>query len=197
MTVIKTCSFFLVCLVYTTVWAEENTENFIKPLTHELIPLSKTVFAIVDLKTEKEKIVDLTGENFILVSVREKGSDGRFYAIDRDGTVWWSGAITSGTPEFRSPSGIFPVIQKKRHHMSTAFPDPSGVNNMNYMIKFTHRGHALHEGSVDWMSHGCIHIDPKDIPVIYRWSTFKTKIVVTRHSYMPFAREDLIKIYSK
>ncbi|TET89777.1 MAG: L,D-transpeptidase [Sulfurovum sp.] len=161
----------------------------------ETIPVSKTVFQLI--KGDQVKTVDLTGQDFILVSVREEGSDGRFYAVDRDGTVWWSGPVTSGAPEFVSPSGIFPIIQKKRYHMSTVYPDDSGVNNMDYMMKFTSRGHALHEGSVDWMSHGCIHIDPKDVPVIYRWSTFKTKVVITRHTYMPFAKEDLWKIYLK
>jgi len=167
------------------------------PLTHELIPVSKTVFKLVDLHTEKEKTIDLTGKNFILVSVREEGSDGRFYAVDKDGTVWWSGAVTSGAAEFRSPSGVFPVLEKRRYHMSTKYPEPSGINNMDYMIKFTHSGHALHKGSVDWMSHGCIHIDLKDIAVLYRWSNYKTKVVVTRHSYMPFAQEDLQRIYLK
>lgn len=159
----------------------------------ETIPLSKTVFKLI--KNDHERTVDLSGKNFILVSVREPGSDGRFYAVDKDGTVWWSGPVTSGVPEFRSPSGIFPIIQKKRYHMSTLYPDESGVNNMNYMMKFTNSGHALHEGSVNWMSHGCIHIDPKDVPVIYKWSDFKTKVVITRHSYMPFAKEDLRRIY--
>lgn len=161
----------------------------------ETIPIEKTVFKLV--KNHNEKIVDLTGKNFILVSVREPGSDGRFYAVDKDGTVWWSGPVTSGAPEFRSPSGIFTIIQKKRYHMSTLYPEDSGINNMNYMMKFTHGGHALHEGSVDWMSHGCIHIDPKDVPVIYNWSTFNTKVVITRHTYMPFAKEDLKRIYGK
>jgi len=169
----------------------------LKELTRELIPITKTVFKIVNLKNKSEKIVDLTGENFILVSVREKGSDGRFYAVDSDGTVWWSGIITSGTPEFRSPSGIFPIIEKKRYYMSKDFPEESGINNMDYMMKFTHMGHALHKGSVKWMSHGCIHIDPKDVPVIYHWSNYNTRVVVTRHSYMPFAKEDLKKIYAK
>ena len=160
----------------------------------ETIPVSKTTFQQIR-KNGSEKIIDLTGQNFILVSVREEGSDGRFYAVDVDGTVWWSGPVTSGAPEFKSPSGIFPIIQKKRLHMSNDFPDPYGVNNMNYMMKFTQQGHALHEGSVDWLSHGCIHIDPKDVPAIYHWSTFKTKVIITRHTYMPFAKEDLRKIY--
>ena len=159
----------------------------------ETIPISKTMFKLVN--GNNERIVDLTSKNFIVVSVREEGSDGRFYAVDVDGTVWWSGAITSGTLEFKTPSGIFTIFQKKRYHMSTAFPDPSGINNMNYMMKFTKHGHALHEGSINWLSHGCIHIDPKDVPVIYHWSNYRTKVVITRHSYMPFAREDLRKIY--
>lgn len=161
----------------------------------ETMPISKTVFTL--FKKNGEKMVDLTGKNFIVVSVREQGSDGRFYAVDRDGTVWWSGPVTSGAPEFRSPSGIFTIFQKKRYHMSTLWPDESGVNNMDYMMKFTRGGHALHKGSVDWMSHGCIHIDPKDVPVIYKWSNYKTKVIITRHTYMPFAREDLKKIYGK
>jgi len=176
---------------------DNKKKGVVKPLTHELIPISKTIFKVVNVKTQNERIVDLTGENFIVISVREKGSDGRFYAVDSDGTVWWSGIITSGVPEFRSPSGVFPLLQKKRYHMSNQFPEESGINNMDYMLKFTHKGHALHKGSVKWMSHGCIHIDPKDIPVIYHWVNAYTKFVVTRHSYMPFAKEDLLKIYAK
>ncbi|RRS31918.1 MAG: hypothetical protein P794_02770 [Epsilonproteobacteria bacterium (ex Lamellibrachia satsuma)] len=191
--------YILVILICYTgmIWAEEEITKPVVELTHELVPVSKTVFKIVDLKTEKERIVDLTGKNFILVSVRERGSDGRFYAVDSDGTVWWSGPVTSGAPEFRSPSGVFPIIQKKRYHMSKAYPEPSGINNMDYMLKFTRYGHALHKGSVDWMSHGCIHIGPKDIYVIYKWANYKTKVVITRYNYMQFAKEDLRKIYLK
>jgi len=180
-----------IILTFTFSSADEYEEYPFKGV--ETIPIAKTIFK--QYTTDSEKIIDLTGKNLIVVSVRELGSDGRFYAVDSDGTVWWSGAITSGTPEFRSPSGIFHIIQKKRYHMSRDFPDESGVNNMDFMLKFTKQGHALHKGSVNWLSHGCIHIDPRDIPVIYNWSNFKTKIIVTRHSYMPFAKEDLRRIY--
>ena len=185
---------FIGMTLFTAGMASEEVE-ILPPIGTETMPIAKTVFKLI--KDDSEKIVDLTGKDFIVVSVRERGSDGRFYAVDRDGTVWWSGPVTSGAPEFRSPSGIFTIFQKKRYHMSTLWPDESGVNNMDYMMKFTKRGHALHKGSVDWMSHGCIHIDPKDVPVIYHWTTFKTKVVITRHTYMPFAKEDLKKIYGK
>jgi lipoprotein-anchoring transpeptidase ErfK/SrfK len=174
--------------------ASQDPKNY--PLKGvETIPLSVTKFKLKEKRGDR--IVDLEGKDFVVVSVRERGSDGRFYAVDRDGTVWWSGVVTSGTLEHRTPSGIFPIIQKKRYHMSTLYPDESGVNNMDYMLKFTWKGHALHQGSVNWLSHGCIHIDPKDAPTLYHWATFKTKVVITRHSYMPFAQYDLVRIYKK
>lgn len=159
----------------------------------ETIPMSKTTFKVI--VNGIPKIVDMTGKNFIIVSVREEGSDGRFYAVDEDGTIWWSGGVTSGATEFRSPSGIFPMLQKKRYHMSSENPDPDGINNMDFMMRFTNNGHALHKGSIDWMSHGCIHIAPTDVPVIYKWANSKTKIIITRHTYMPYAKDDLRKIY--
>ena len=163
----------------------------------EVIPLSKTRFRIL-YDNGSERVVDLKGREFVVVSVREPGSDGRFYTVDRDGIVWWTGAITSGADDYKTPSGIYPVLYKKRHHMSTKYPDPSGVNNMDFSIFFTHQGHALHKGSVNWMSHGCIHIDPRDIRTLYRWAKpGTTRVVITRHSYMPFARPDLLRFHLK
>jgi len=191
--------FFLSLPGYAFLGLDSGKEktSIVKELKRELIPMSKTVFKEITLKTGSEKIVDLTGKDFILVSVREKGSDGRFYAVDSDGTVWWSGVITSGTLEFRSPSGVFNILEKKRYYMSKEYPEESGINNMDFMMKFTHQGHALHKGSIGWLSHGCIHIDPKDVPAIYRWSKYGMPVVVTRHTYMPFARSDLKKIYTR
>lgn len=187
--------FIRILLLVCSVHLYAESESTIKVLKNELIPTAKTVFKSINLMTKEEKIVDLTDKDFILVSVREKGSDGRFYAVDKDGTVWWSGEITSGTLEFRSPSGVFHILAKKRYHMSKEFPEENGINNMDFMMMFTQQGHALHKGSVNWLSHGCIHIDPKDVPVLYKWATYGMPVVITRHTYMPFATEDLSKIY--
>jgi lipoprotein-anchoring transpeptidase ErfK/SrfK len=163
---------------------------------YNLMILSKTVFARVDRRTYRREIIDLTGKNFIVISMRERGSEGRLYAVDRDGLVWWTAPISSGAPEFASPSGVFPILLKKRYHMSTLYPSDDGVNNMNYTMRLTHSGVALHEGDTNWLSHGCIHIDPKDVPVIYNWSKVgETKVVMTREGYMPFAKRDLERIY--
>lgn len=196
---IKSFLLFLLPFVVFGFWDNRTSKSpeKVKKLEHEIVPISKTVFREINLQTKHKRKIDLTGKDFIVVSVREQGSDGRFYAVDSDGTVWWSGTITSGTLEFRTPSGIFPIFEKKRYYMSKDFPEENGINNMDFMMKFTHQGHALHKGSVGWLSHGCIHIDPKDVPAIYRWSKYGMPVVVTRHTYMPFAKPDLKRIYLK
>jgi len=160
-------------------------------LAQKVLPVSVTKFKVGN------SINDLKGKEFIVVSVREKGSDGRFYAVGRDGVVWWSGAITSGADDFKTPSGIYSVKYKKRYHMSKAYPSDDGVNNMDFSIFFTNQGHALHQGSTNWMSHGCIHIDPKEIQTIYRWAYPGMPVIITRASYMPYARKDLLRYHIK
>jgi len=174
-------------IVASTGWAD------MPDMHREVLPMSKTKFKIIT-PGKKDRIVDLKGKEFIVVSVRERGSDGRFYAVDRDGDVWFTGPITSGANDFPTPSGIYPVLRKKRYYMSKDHPDPSGINNMDFSIFFTRYGHALHKGNVDWMSHGCIHISPKHIPTLFRWAKIgQTKVVITRNTYMPFAKPDLVK----
>jgi len=160
----------------------------------ELIPLSKTEFVYVD-KRGIEHDIDLTNKDFILVSVREEDSDGRVYAVDRDGTVWLSGGISSGEEMGFTPSGKWKVLQKKRYYTSKQYPEPDGSNNMDYSLFFTPWGHALHKGNIDYSSHGCIHVDKKDIPLLYHWAWVGMPVLITRHRYMQFARSDLKRIY--
>ena len=75
-----------------------NTILFITLLIaqpRDLIPYSKTEFYYINKQGDIQDL-DLTGKDSILASVREEDSDGRFYAVDRDGTVWLSGGISSG-----------------------------------------------------------------------------------------------------
>ena len=102
----------------------------------ELIPVSKTEFVYID-RSGNEHDIDLTSKDFILVSVREKGSDGRFYAVDRDGTVWLSGGISSGEEMGFTSSGKWRILHKKRYYTSKRYPEPDGSNNMDYSLFFT------------------------------------------------------------
>jgi len=162
----------------------------------ELIPISKTQFLFID-KSGNEKEIDLAGKDFILISVREEESDGRFYAIDRDGTVWLSGGISSGEEAGFTPSGVWSVLSKKRFYTSKKYPEPDGSNNMDFSLFFTSWGHALHKGSINFTSHGCIHVDESDIPSLYKWAWLGMPVLVTRNRYMDFARPDLKRIYKR
>jgi len=162
----------------------------------ELIPYSKTEFTYID-RQGNERDIDMTGKDFIFVSVREENSDGRFYAIDRDGTVWLSGGISSGEEIGFTPSGIWKVLRKIRFYTSKKYPEPDGSNNMDYSIFFTNWGHALHKGSINNTSHGCIHVQEEDISRLYSWARHGMPVLVSRHRYIQFARPDLKRIYLK
>ncbi len=168
---------------------------FLTAQTRELIPNSKTEFYSINKQGHIQDI-DLTGKGFILVSVREEDSDGRFYAVDRDGTVWLSGGISSGEEVEFTPSGKWKVLRKERFYTSKEYPEEDGSNNMDYSLFFTKWGHALHKGNIDQTSHGCIHVNHADIQMLYKWAKVGMPVLMTRHRYMHYARPDLRRIYS-
>jgi len=142
---------------------------------------------LVQSKTEfinGNKHIDLYGKNFVVVSLREPGADGKYYYVDRDGTVVYAGIISSGARGYRTPEGIFNIYRKHKKYMSTKFPDPSGRNNMNYSM-FFHRGFALHQGNPHYMSHGCIHLSSWDARTVFKHAPIGTPVVVTRDEYLP------------
>lgn len=174
----------VMAIFITTTLEAKSQETFIKAL-------SSTKFEVTD-KNGNKKIVDLKGKKFIVVSVREPGSDGKSYAVDEDGTIWWHDVISSGAQGgHETTTGIFPVILKRRFHMSATHPDKSGINNMDFEILFTQDGQALHLGNVQGMSHGCVHVGRKDIEAMFKWIDTKSKIVVLRGRYVQFLNAEI------
>ena len=167
-------------------------------------PLSATKFELTDVNFENPKIVDLKGKDFFVVSVREPGSDGTVYAVDKDGTIWWFGTISSGAGGGKlvkkngklvarggheTNNNIFHVLAKRRFHMSSTHPDPRGINNMDFEIQFTQNGQALHLGNIRAMSHGCIHVGRQDIGPLFKWAKVGMPVVVMRGHYKQFLNE--------
>ena len=181
-------------LLGTFTQAKEQREVIASNFKHQaikIVPLSATKFEVTN-KQGSTRVVDLKGKKFIVVSVREPGSDGKSYAVDEDGTIWWQDVISSGAAGgHETTSGIFPVIAKRRFHMSATHPSADGVNNMDFEILFTHDGQALHLGHTNMMSHGCIHVGKKDIETMFKWVDLNTKIVVMRGHYAQFLRAEL------
>ena len=61
-------------------------------------------------------------------------------------------AILGGRPGFPTPKGAFAIEWKNRNHYSKQWNAP-----MPYAMFFAN-GAAIHEGSLDTMSHGCVHV---------------------------------------
>jgi len=169
-------------------------------------PLTRTSFEVTDVNSENPHVVELKGKDFFVISVREPGSDGRVYAVDRDGTIWWMGIISSGAgggtlvkkgnklvPRggHETSNNIFKILLKRRFHMSKTHPNPNGVNNMDFELLFTQDGEALHLGNTAAMSHGCIHVGRQNISTLFKWAKVGMPVVVMRGSYYPFVQDEI------
>ena len=181
-------------LTHTLVQAEEKKQIILskfKTQTKTIKALTRTKFEVTDSKGHS-KIVDLKGKKFIVVSVSEPGSEGTSYAVDEDATIWWLDKISSGAyGGHETPNGIYPILLKRRYHMSAAHPSSDGVNNMDFEMLFTQYGHALHLGNVRALSHGCIHVGRKDVETMFNWVDLKTKVVIMRGHYRQFVDQEI------
>jgi lipoprotein-anchoring transpeptidase ErfK/SrfK len=77
------------------------------------------------------------------------------FAYHRDELIAVS-TISSGDKEHLSPVGVFPIMEKKRHHRSNRYNDAP----MPYMQRLNQWGVALHAGNLPGYpaSHGCIRL---------------------------------------
>ncbi len=198
----KTASALLAFALFTGILsAAQYRKHRVNPY-----PISATKFKLLDANGNTIRTVDLTGKDFIVVSVREPGSDGQMYAVDRDGTIWWHGLISSGAGGGKlvkkngklvpvggheTNSNIFHILAKRRFHMSQTHPDPSGVNNMDFELLFTQDGQALHLGNTAAMSHGCIHVGRQDISSLFKWAHVGMPVVVMRGHYKQFLKQEV------
>jgi len=191
----KICIVLLTLVLAITMGQAEEKKNIsvskFKKQNTMITPLSRTKFEVID-KHGESTIVDLKGKKFIVVSVSEPGSEGASYAVDEDATIWWLDKISSGAyGGHETPNGIYPILLKRRYHMSASHPSKSGINNMDFEMLFTQYGHALHLGNVRALSHGCIHVGRKDVETMFKWVDLKTKVVIMRGNYRQFLDQEI------
>ena len=113
----------------------------------------------------KEVVVDLTEQ--------------RAYALE-DGYIVFEGRISSGKPGRETPNGEYRILQKKRYHRSNLWPKPNGGAKMNYMLRLTNSGIAMHLGYVPNKpaSHGCIRLKNGFAQKMFRWASVGTPVYV-------------------
>lgn len=76
--------------------------------------------------------------------------------VYRNGVRIGVSTISSGKPGNETPTGVFPILQKKRMHHSNLYNDAP----MPFMQRLTWDGIALHAGRIpgEPASHGCVRL---------------------------------------
>lgn len=98
--------------------------------------------------------------------------------VFKDGELWDSSPVSTGKRGKETPSGLFPILQKRTFHRSNIYSNAP----MPHMQRLTWTGIAIHAGKLPGYpaSHGCIRL-----PAEFARSLFKltrpetTAIVVT------------------
>ncbi len=110
------------------------------------------------------------------------------------GCPWLQTLVTTGRPGLRTDLGVFHILAKYSPYLFIS-PWPYGDPNyypptwVSYAMPFVSDGTFLHDspwqplgtygpGSQDgwYASHGCIHIQPPVMPIMYRWAEVGTEV---------------------
>ncbi len=107
--------------------------------------------------------------------------------VFREGEAWASSRVSTGRRGHETPTGTFPILQKKVHHRSTLYDGAP----MPYMQRLTWDGIALHAGNVPGYpaSHGCIRLPRSFAQDLYRITGFSSTLVIVTDEPVTSAEE--------
>ena len=116
----------------------------------------------------------------IVVSLRRQ----RLTVYDANGIVTDS-PVSSGQPEFPTPTGVFSVIGKEVEHESNIYEGAA----MPFMQRLTWTGTALHAGQLPGYaaSHGCIRLPWGFSKRLFEMTLINTRVIVTNDDPTPLA----------
>ncbi len=103
--------------------------------------------------------------------------DARVVSIFRAGYEIGATAVLLGTEEKPTPVGVYPITQKKRHHVSNLYDA-----EMPYMQRLTDDGISLHASEVEWgyASHGCIGMPEAFAAKVFEKTRLGDRVFITR-----------------
>ena len=103
--------------------------------------------------------------------------EARVISVFRGGYEIGAAAVLLGSQEKPTPTGIFPITEKKRHHVSNLYDAP-----MPYMQRLTNDGISLHATKVEWgyASHGCIGMPEEFAGKVFAATSLGDRVFITR-----------------
>lgn len=97
-------------------------------------------------------------------------------SVFRDGHEIGVAVILYGADDKPSPLGVFPITQKKRHHISNLYNAP-----MPYMLRLTNDGVAIHASDVAYgaATHGCIGVPSAFAAKLFAQVKLGDRVIIT------------------
>jgi hypothetical protein len=107
--------------------------------------------------------------------------------VFRRSAEWDSTPVSTGKPGNDTPTGAFPILQKKLLHHSNLYDDAP----MPFMQRLTWDGVALHAGHVTGRpaSHGCIRLPAAFARKLYEVTNFSTTLVLVTDAPLASAQD--------
>jgi lipoprotein-anchoring transpeptidase ErfK/SrfK len=103
--------------------------------------------------------------------------EARVLSVFRDGYEIGAAAVLLGDQAKPTPTGIFPIMEKRRTHQSNLYDA-----DMPYMQRLTNDGITLHASKVAWgyASHGCIGMPEPFAKKVFETTRVGDKVYITR-----------------
>jgi hypothetical protein len=120
------------------------------------------------------------GQLHIMISIKSQR-----IAVYSDGVLAAKSAVSTGVPDHPTPTGVFSIIQKNRHHRSNIY---SGAP-MPFMQRITWSGVAMHQGVLPGRpaSHGCIRLTADFAQRMWKRTRLGARVIITRDDVEPYA----------
>lgn len=119
-----------------------------------------------------------SGPMLLLVNLKTQRA-----VLYRNGVPIGASSASTGRPGYRTPIGVFSVLQKHVEHYSTKYNNAP----MPYMQRLTWRGVALHAGHLPGYpaSHGCIRVPMGFAKLLYTVTRIGMTVVITDQPASP------------
>lgn len=103
--------------------------------------------------------------------------EARVLSVFRGGYEIGATAVLLGTQEKPTPTGVFPITQKRKDHVSNIYDAP-----MPYMQRLTNDGISIHATKVEngYASHGCIGVPMEFAQKLFGETVLGDKVYITR-----------------
>jgi len=97
-------------------------------------------------------------------------------SVFRDGYEIGATAILTGYGDKPTPTGVFPITEKDRHHVSNLYEAP-----MPYMMRLTNDGVSIHATKVEngYVTHGCIGVPDGFARKLFGEARLGDRVIVT------------------